>query len=201
MRTLINYSFVFLFLAFLISCEKEKVEDNYWKIKNREFIDSIASEAKRNPENWKMLLSYKLGFEDLNNKYYWTNDDYVYVQIIKQGDSNIPSPFYTDSVDIYYKGSLIDETLFDYNFQEDKDFEIAEPTRFAVGGRYGVITGLSTALQNMKIGDRWKIYIPEKLGYGDDTDKPSILPYSTLIFEVVLEDIIHPIGPDERTTK
>lgn len=62
---------------------------------------------------------------------------------------------------VYYKGSLINGTLFEYNFKEEIDFEIAEPRRMAVGGKYGVITGLATALQYMKIGDRWEIYIPE----------------------------------------
>lgn len=190
-KIIIRYSFIFLCLFSLIACEKENIEDNSWKIRNSEYIDSIASEAKNSPENWKVLLNYKLGFEDPNFNV-WQNDDYVYAKVIKEGDKNGPSPFYTDSVDVYYKGSLINGTLFDYNFKEEIDFEIAEPRRFAVGGLYGVITGFSTALQHMKKGDRWEIYIPEKLGYEDDNDKPSIPPFSTLIFEVVLEDIIHP---------
>jgi FKBP-type peptidyl-prolyl cis-trans isomerase FklB len=199
-KIIIRYSFIFLFLFSLIACEKENIEDNSWKIRNSEYIDSIASEAKNNPENWKVLLNYKLGFEDPNFNV-WQNDDYVYAKVIKEGDKNGPSPFYTDSVDVYYKGSLINGTLFEYNFKEEIDFEIAEPRRMAVGGKYGVITGLATALQYMKIGDRWEIYIPEKLGYKDDKDKPSIPPYSTLIFEVVLEDIIHPNGIDKMKSE
>lgn len=197
---MVKYFFL-LFLPFLVvACEKEDIIDNSWKEKNIEYLDSIASIAKSNPNNWKILLNYKLGVEGFDTTI-WDKDDYVYVKVIEESDQDASSPFYTDSVDVYYKGSLINGALFDYNFKEDKDFEIAEPRRFAVGGKYGVITGLSTALQHMKKGDRWLIYIPEKLGYKDDNDKPSIPPYSTLIFEVVLEDIIHPNGPDKLKTE
>ena len=60
---MVKYFFL-LFLPFLVvACEKEDIIDNSWKEKNIEYLDSIASIAKSNPNNWKILLNYKLGVE------------------------------------------------------------------------------------------------------------------------------------------
>lgn len=188
--------FVFLYICviFFSSCEESDGINNdlraNWKDRNLFYIDSIADVAERNPASWKKILNYKLPPEGLGGNFY-ENSDYVYINILEEGDKNGKYPLYTDSVDVYYKGSLIDKDVFDYNFMSDSDFDFRNPTRFAIGGDYGVIVCLSTALQRMRIGDRWMIYISENLGYGEQ-EKEKIPSYSTLIFEVVLDDIIHP---------
>lgn len=194
MKEKICFVFLCFCAIFFSSCEEsDGIGDDLrfnWKDRNLSYIDSIADVAERNPANWKKILNYKLPPEGLGENFY-ENYDYVYVNILEEGDKSGRFPLYTDSVDVYYKGSLIDKDVFDYNFMSDSDFDFRNPTRFAIGGNYGVIVGLSTALQNMRIGDRWMIYISENLGYGEQ-EMDEIPSYSTLIFEVVLDGIIHP---------
>lgn len=92
------------------------------------------------------------------------------------------SPQANDTVRVHYHGTLIDGTVF------DSSVERGEPVEFPVAG---VIPGFSSALQNMKTGSKWIIYIPQDLAYGEDV-KPggAIKPYSTLIFEVELQRIV-----------
>ena len=71
----------------------------------------------------------------------------------------------------------------------------AKAAQFAVAG---VVDGFSTALQNMHIGDRWKVYVPYNLGYGTQDNKNSntgavVVPaYSTLVFDITLVSYHHP---------
>jgi FKBP-type peptidyl-prolyl cis-trans isomerase FklB len=87
------------------------------------------------------------------------------------------SPKATDSVKVHYHGTLIDGTVF------DSSIERGMPITFAVNG---VIAGWTEALQLMKEGDKWTLYIPSKLAYGERGPGGKIGPNSTLIFEVEL---------------
>jgi FKBP-type peptidyl-prolyl cis-trans isomerase FklB len=87
------------------------------------------------------------------------------------------SPKATDSVKVHYHGTLIDGTVF------DSSIERGMPITFPVNG---VIAGWTEALQLMKEGDKWTLYIPSKLAYGERGPGGKIGPNSTLIFEVEL---------------
>ena len=63
--------------------------------------------------------------------------------------------------------------------------DVALPVQFTVNA---VITGWTTALQQMKAGDRWEVYIPSDLAYGDN-GQSSIPGFSTLIFDMTLVDV------------
>ena len=89
-------------------------------------------------------------------------------------------PKATDKVGVHYHGTLIDGTVFDSSVNR------GEPTSFPVNG---VIQGWVEALQLMKTGSKWKLYIPYDLAYGERAAGPTIKPYSTLIFEVELISI------------
>jgi len=54
----------------------------------------------------------------------------------------------------------------------------------------GVVDGFTTALQHMRKGDRWKVYIPYQLGYGESANS-SIPGYSTLVFDITLNNFWH----------
>jgi FKBP-type peptidyl-prolyl cis-trans isomerase FklB len=84
-------------------------------------------------------------------------------------------------VRVHYTGMLTNGTTFDSSVERD------EPAEFAVGG---VIPGWVEALQLMPVGSKFKIYIPYTLGYGEGGAGEVIPPYSALIFEVELLDII-----------
>lgn len=99
-------------------------------------------------------------------------------EVIEAGEGAYPSA--TDKVQTHYHGTLIDGTVF------DSSVERGEPISFPVNG---VIKGWQEALQLMKVGSKWKLYVPYNLAYGDRGAGPTIKPYSTLIFEVELLDI------------
>lgn len=104
--------------------------------------------------------------------------DGLQYQVIKEGTG--PMPTAEDTVVTHYHGTLIDGTVF------DSSVERGEPAEFPVGG---VIRGWTEALQLMKTGSKWKLFIPAELAYGDRQAGPTILPNSTLVFEVELISI------------
>ncbi len=87
------------------------------------------------------------------------------------------SPKATDTVTTNYKGTLIDGTEFDSSYKR------GEPATFPVSG---VIAGWTEALQLMKEGAKWELFIPPDLAYGDRGAGRDIGPNATLIFEVEL---------------
>ncbi|RMG27074.1 MAG: FKBP-type peptidyl-prolyl cis-trans isomerase [Bacteroidetes bacterium] len=88
-----------------------------------------------------------------------------------------PSPTASDQVEVHYEGRLIDGTVFDSSYQR------GEPITFGVNG---VIQGWTEALQLMKPGDKWQLFIPPQLGYGQRGAPPKIGPNEVLIFDVEL---------------
>lgn len=97
-------------------------------------------------------------------------------KVIKEGKG--PSPKATDIVKTHYHGTLVDGTVFD----SSKDR--GQPVDFPVNR---VIPGWTEALQKMKVGDVWQLYIPSELAYGErGTPDGAIAPHSVLIFDVEL---------------
>lgn len=99
-------------------------------------------------------------------------------KILKSGTGDTPKK--TDTVTVQYTGTLIDGTVFDSSVQR------GQPATFPVNE---VIPGWTEALQLMKVGDKWQLFIPAKLAYGEQSPSPKIGPNSTLIFEVELLSI------------
>ena len=87
------------------------------------------------------------------------------------------TPSVSDSVTTHYSGTLIDGTEFDSSYKR------GEPVTFPVSG---VIAGWTEALQLMKEGAKWQLFIPSSLAYGERGAGQHIGPGSTLIFEVEL---------------
>jgi len=100
-------------------------------------------------------------------------------EVIKMG--NGPKPTTESVVSVHYVGTIIDGTQF------DSSIERGEPAQFPVTG---VISGWTEALLLMPVGSKFKLCLPESLGYGPGGAGDVIQPYSTLIFEVELLDII-----------
>lgn len=96
-------------------------------------------------------------------------------KILKEGTGKNPKA--TDTVVVHYRGTLINGKEFDSSYKR------GEPITFAVGG---VIPGWVEALQLMKVGAKWQLFIPSKLAYGEADRSADIGPNSTLIFEVEL---------------
>jgi len=96
-------------------------------------------------------------------------------KVIQKGRGRTPGE--TDTVTVHYRGSLIDGTEFDSSYSRGK------PATFGVSR---VIAGWTEALQLMKEGARWELFIPPDLAYGKKGAGSKIPPNSTLIFEVEL---------------
>jgi FKBP-type peptidyl-prolyl cis-trans isomerase FklB len=99
-------------------------------------------------------------------------------KVIKEGTGQTPTA--DDKVRTHYSGKLINGTEFDSSYKRSK------PAEFAVRG---VIPGWTEALQLMKEGGKWELYIPSNLAYGE-RGRPSIPPNSTLIFEIELLEVV-----------
>jgi len=104
-------------------------------------------------------------------------------KILKSGTG--PSPKKTDAVEVHYVGSRIDGSVFDSSIQR------GTPATFLVTD---VVPGWEEALQMMKAGDKWELYIPPSLAYGVN-GPPQIAPNSTLIFQVELLSFYTPRPP------
>lgn len=99
-------------------------------------------------------------------------------KVLREGDG--PSPDANDMVRTHYRGQLIDGTVF------DSSYERGEPAEFPVNG---VIPGWTEALQKMKMGAKWQLFIPSELAYGEAGAGGAIPPNATLIFEIELLDV------------
>ena len=100
-------------------------------------------------------------------------------EVLATGNGRRPKA--TDKVRCHYEGRLVDGTLFDSSIQ------CGEPAVFGVNQ---VIPGWVEALQLMSEGEKWKLYIPYQLGYGEQGAGGAIPPYSTLVFEVELLNVL-----------
>lgn len=100
-------------------------------------------------------------------------------EILQKGEGKTPA--LTDQVTCHYHGTLIDGTVFDSSIQR------GTPATFGVNQ---VIKGWTEALQLMPVGSKWRLYIPSDLAYGESGAGQAIEPYSTLIFDVEILDIV-----------
>lgn len=107
-----------------------------------------------------------------------TTADGLQYEVITEGTG--ASPGKDDKVTVNYKGTLIDGTVF------DSSYDRGQPATFPVSG---VIPGWTEGLQLMKVGGKYKLYIPSNLGYGEHGAGQKIGPNSTLIFEVELMNV------------
>ena len=95
--------------------------------------------------------------------------------VLREGDGQRPKV--TDTVKVHYRGALIDGTEFDSSYSR------GEPAVFPVNG---VIAGWTEALQRMRVGSKYRVFVPPKLAYGERGAGDVIVPNETLIFEVEL---------------
>ena len=96
-------------------------------------------------------------------------------KVLKSGNGAIPKA--SDSVECHYEGRLISGTVFDSSYQRGET---------ATFGVTQVIAGWVEALQLMKEGDKWQLFIPYNLAYGERGAGAQIPPFATLVFDVEL---------------
>ncbi len=100
-------------------------------------------------------------------------------EVITTGEGDKPTA--ASTVRTHYHGTLLDGSVF------DSSYDRGQPAEFPVGG---VIKGWTEALQMMTVGSKWRLYVPHNLAYGEQGAGGAIGPYSTLVFDVELLEII-----------
>ncbi len=149
-------------------------------INEREKVRS-ARKAEENKVNFKEYIEQNEKFlaENKSKSGVTTTASGLQYEVVKMGTGAKPT---TESmVKVHYTGTLIDGTEFDSSVKRN------QPAEFPVSG---VIAGWTEALQLMPVGSKFKLYIPQNLAYGENGAGEIIKPYSTLIFDVELLEII-----------
>lgn len=146
------------------------------EMKNKEAGEKNKKEGEAFLADNKKKDGVKILPVDLNGKNYE-----LQYKVLKEGTGATPKE--TDRVNVHYTGKLIDGTVF------DSSVERGQPATFGVTQ---VIKGWTFALQKMKVGDKWKLFIPSDLAYGERGGGPKIGANAVLIFDVELLGIEAP---------
>jgi FKBP-type peptidyl-prolyl cis-trans isomerase FklB len=183
---------LFPFVGIVSSCSEgsdEAGEYDNWQVRN----DAKIQEWFNNSALTK-CQSYAI--DGISSK----PADYIYVEVLESGDADNPTPFFSDTCRVAYRGHLIptdsypEGYVFDQSYTGDFNWQTAYVKTEAISG---VVAGFSTALTKMRVGDRWRVHIPYMLGYGKSDYTPTgssttILGCSNLTFEIALFDFWHP---------
>jgi len=101
-------------------------------------------------------------------------------EVVQSGPAGGESPDSNDWVKVDYEGKLTDGTVFDSSFGRGAP---------AIFSPEDVVPGWTEALQRMKVGDEWILYLPPALGYGVQGGPPAIPPNAVLVFRLRLLDV------------
>ncbi len=178
---------------FFASCsEEDDEEEEYpdWQNTNESYFtdlyNSTSTAIANGSTEWQIIRCWSIPSD--NSAFTAEPEDHIIVQVLEEG-TGTENPYYTDNVWVHYRGRLLpslsysDGYVFDQSFYGEYNELTATPTELAVSD---VVDGFATALQNMVIGDYWRVYIPHELGYGSSGSSSSVPSYSTLIFEIKL---------------
>ena len=131
------------------------------------------------------MIGEKFLAENAERESVTVTDSGLQYEVMSEGDG--ASPTAEDTVTVHYKGTLLDGTEFDSSYSR------GEPATFPLSR---VIPGWTEGVQLMKVGSKFKFFIPSELAYGErSTGK--ITPNSTLVFEVELLDVASAEGAAE----
>lgn len=133
-------------------------------------MNSMQAEAAKNQAEGEAFLAANKTKEGVV-----TLPDGLQYKVIKDGTG--PKPKANQTVSVHYRGMLLNGQEFDSSYKR------GEPATFPVGG---LIKGWTEALQMMKVGSKWTIWIPSDLAYGERGAGGVIPPNATLIFEMEL---------------
>ena len=152
----------------------------------RELMKSLSEKSKKMSRENKMAGQEFLEKNKYNEGVRVFSRSQIQYKVLEEGSGRIPD--FDDAVVVHYNGYLIDGTKFDSSYYR------GEPATFALNG---VIQGWQQILQKMPVCSKWKVFIPENLGYGiagvyKDAKKGEYIipPSSTLVFDIELLSIV-----------
>ena len=186
-------------MVFTACSETDNSADGFpnWQAANEAYFDSIYNVAKANTAQWRVIPSITLTPEAVKNK-----TDNVAVQVIEAGDGS-ERALQNDTVRVILQGRLKPSPgypqgkVFQQTYVGTGDKTTASVAKMAM---VTVVPGLQTALQNMPVGAKWRIYVPYQLGFGSAQGTGTVAPalsttvsvpaYSTLIYTIELVSIL-----------
>lgn len=152
---------------------KKEIHDYFQEMEKKQ-QEKAAEMGKINAQAGEAFLKENGGRQEVH-----TTASGLQYEVLQEG--NGPQPTAQDQVTVHYTGRLIDGTVF------DSSIERGEPATFGVTQ---VIPGWVEALQMMKEGAKWRLFIPSQLAYGPNGAGGIIGPNATLIFDVELIKVI-----------
>ena len=175
---------IFLMISAVIlfsSCDETETFDDKWKQENETQFAAIAANA---------------AYTKLNSQ---SGNGFVMYKEIESGEG--ATPYFTDQVKVLYTGwyksiwsepdTYLDDkgnTIYNKIIFDSTSNRNDIPSTMVISNS-SVPDGLMTALQHMQVGDKWEVWIPWKLGYGE-AGNSSIKGYTTLVFEIELVAIV-----------
>ena len=156
------------------------------KLQPAEMMAAIQTYMERQADADQLALSENLTMsaefleQNSQNDGVVTLDSGLQYLVLESGPEGGASPTPSDSGLAHYHGTLIDGNVF------DSSVDRGEPASFGVSQ---VISGWTEALQLMKTGDKWRLFIPPDMAYGESSPTPAIPPNSALIFDVELLEV------------
>ena len=154
--------------------EYQEMMKRFQQMMTEKTQSEVAKIAKTNAEAEEAFLAANKEQPDV-----FTTESGLQYKVITEGSGATPSP--EDRVRVHYTGYLLNGKVFDSSVQR------GTPADFGVKQ---VIPGWSEALQLMKVGSKYKLFIPSRLAYGEHGAGQAIAPNAMLIFEVELLDIL-----------
>jgi peptidylprolyl isomerase/FKBP-type peptidyl-prolyl cis-trans isomerase FklB len=154
-------------------CEKKDPGDT-----SQMSYEQVMALAKKNAEEAKAFLA-----ENAKKPGIMTLPSGVQYQVLKSGPTTGTPPTSSDTVQVNYQGALLNGKVFDTTYTDSG----ATPQTFMVDG---LIPAWTEALQQMKPGDEWMLYVPPEQGYGEAGAGADIPPNSALVFKINLVRVI-----------
>jgi FKBP-type peptidyl-prolyl cis-trans isomerase FklB len=148
--------------------EEEKAKTEFSAKMQEEQTKRVAAVAEKNQKEEEAFLA-----KNKSEQGVVTTASGLQYQVVQEGTGDPLKE--TDKVKVHYRGTLIDGTEFDSSYSRN------EPAEFEVGG---VIPGWTEGLQLMKVGGKYRLWVPSKLAYGARGAGRTIGPNTLLIFEV-----------------
>jgi FKBP-type peptidyl-prolyl cis-trans isomerase len=155
------------------------------RAKQEEIRRTTAEKNRKEGEAFLAENKNKPGVKTLDVKLADGTTAQLQYKVITEGTGAIPKS--NDTVTVVYRGTLINGKEFDSSAKHGN-----QPSKFQVNR---VVRGWTEALQHMKTGSKWELYLPSSLAYEDRGAGPNIEPGSTLIFEMELTGIEAPPAP------
>ncbi|MDD4636310.1 MAG: FKBP-type peptidyl-prolyl cis-trans isomerase [Bacteroidales bacterium] len=191
---LVRFLLLFFVTGMISSCSDD--DENVWKTRNESLFDALGKKEVVLPRYqtigpndtvkvaYDTLLSVKVLPEEVITDTA-SNGSLIKYKVLRRS-GNTQTPYFNSIVKVNYEGRLLNGTLFDTTYGKNSTGPMSTLVRGNNVG--GIIRGWTEVLQKMHVGDKYEVYIPWNMGYGD-SNKGKIPGYSTLIFIMELVEI------------